>query len=451
MGTEFGLALVKLSLQPQIQTVKKTTWFLFFLLFAISCLDEPECYLLNNNVIGISFRVMGSNRLDSVRINRILVNDLVYRTPSGEPWDLTEGLRVTGFQVPLDFINGETTFNITAGELTNILKANYQAQVQYVSEECGPRYILSNLDVSQQTFDSLRIVNRTPSRDGSSRHIEIFRCPVTDTLALTFYQLTLPALTASPATNRSRPVGPLLNGVIANDGPAFHVASSRATLRLPVYSSSEITRYDFDFAVPFGQAPESHVAVKYAANTETRYNPCGEQTFISDLTILSHSFDSVSMALDENLFPRTTLTDPYQTNINVYRCPPTNLIQFAFRRTPAGSTTSQAVTLPIVSITADYTAEIFYEDVSANIVQLPLNLNASATVFTFNFEGRTETLTVNYTTGSPSGLFFKPGFACSDIRIVSGITVQNSTATTQIANASIVFPPVTNINIEIPN
>jgi hypothetical protein len=191
-----------------------------------------------------------------------------------------------------------------------------------------------------------------------------------------------------------------------------------------------------------------NLQVEYTTTTEERYRQCGIQTFVTDLATGEHSFDSVSLALDPDGFPIQTLTDPYSRNINVYRCPPTDIIQFAFRRTPEGSTTSQAATVDLIEITTDYSDAIYYTDSTTNVVQLPLNLDAGSTVFTFVFEDRTETVTINYTVGPPSRAIFRQ--ACSDIRVISNINVSSSTTVTEVVNPAVVFPTVTNVNVQVP-
>jgi hypothetical protein len=448
VGTEFGLVSVKLSLQPQIQTVKKTTWFLFFIVFAVSCLDEPECYLLNNDMVGIYFRVMGSNQLDSANVTTLLINGTPPLITEGVVWqDLADNV-LTGFAVPLDYFNNHTDLDLVVDGAAARLPTEYQVQTQYVSEECGPRYVLSNLRVDKEKhgFDSVRIVNSSPSRDNTGRHIEIFRCPVTDTLLLTFYQLLLPSGTATPA-NRSRPVSRRLEGVTVDEATTLYAGDRQATLRLPVSLTNASTRYGFAFS---DEEPMiRNLEIRYTTTTAMRYGPCGIQTFVSDLAIAdNHNFDSVSLALDANGFPNRSLTDPYSRNINVYRCPTTNIIQFAFRRTPEGGTTPQPASVDIVEITADYSDEVYYADSTTNVVQLPLNLNAGSTVFTLTFEDRTETITVNYTVGPPPQTLFRR--SCKDIRVVTNISISSSTTATEVVNPAVVFPTVTNVNVQVP-
>lgn len=430
--------------------MKKTSWFLFFVVFAVSCLDEPECYLLNNDWVGVYFRVMGSNQLDTANVTTLLINGRAPLITEELPWQGLADNYMTGFAVPLDYFKTQTRFDLEVNGRAAHLVPEYQVQTQYVSEECGPRYVLSNLQVDQDHhgFDSIRVVNTTPNRDNTGRHIEIFRCPVTDTMLVTFYQLLLPATNQS-ASNRSRAVSRDLAGVTVNDAATLYAGDRRATLRLPVSLTSNSTNYEFTFP---DDPQVRNLQVNYTTTTVTRYRQCGEQTFVTDLLVNRdlHNFDSVSIAIGADEFPNRTLTDPYSRNVNIYRCPPTNIIQLAFRRIPEGSTTPQNVRLEIERITTDYSEAVFYEVTTANVVQLPLNLDANSTTFAIELADRTETITVNYTVGPPPLSLFR-GEACRDIRVVSNITVAASTTTpTEVANASVFFPPVTNVNVQVP-
>ncbi len=444
---EFGLAALDLSLQPQLQTVKRTTWFIFLLLFGVSCLDEPECYLLNNNVTGIYFRVMGSNRIDSLAVRRFMINN---RLEPGElTWDIPRDCVKTFIQAPLDYFNTQTTYSFITSHhgvpgAEKQLLLGYKVQAQFVSEECGPRYILSELHVQETGFDSVRVVNADPSRDGNARNIEIFRCPFPDTVGITLHQLTLPA---TPGAQRSRPAGADFDAILVDGLSAFYENQRASTLHLPVNVNAESTSYEFDFA---GDDPllNGTLSVDYTRTTETRYRQCGPQTFITDLAIANTTgLDSVSIARDNNGFPFTTLTDPVQTNINIYRCPPTNLMQLGFRRVVAGGT-PQTATAQIESITTDYNSEVYYEGVSTSFVQLPLNVDANSTVFTIRFtDGTEENLTVNYIVGPPSRALFRN--ACSNIKAITSLTAGGTTGATTVTNASVFYPPVSNVTLQI--
>src|SRR5690606_33300502 len=102
MGTEFALDRVNLSLQPQLQTVKKTSWFIFLLFLSVSCLDDPDCFRLNNNFVGIAFRVMGSSTLDTVAMWGV--------ESKGLRFDDYDTMFVSSVELELDYFSEQTEF-----------------------------------------------------------------------------------------------------------------------------------------------------------------------------------------------------------------------------------------------------------------------------------------------------------------------------------------------------
>ena len=136
--------------------MKKTTWFLFLLFFVISCLDDPECFELKNDIIGVAFRVMGSGSLDSMFLRDAYVNEIEVELAEG-------GQVLTNLYLPLNYFETETDFRFVHEKVEETLKARYQRLVQYVADDCGPRYIISELTALGNSYDSVRIVNGTPS------------------------------------------------------------------------------------------------------------------------------------------------------------------------------------------------------------------------------------------------------------------------------------------------
>jgi hypothetical protein len=440
MGTEFGLAFVTLSLQPQLQTVKKSTWFLFLVLFAVSCLDEPDCYLLNNDIVRINFRVIGSGKSDSVAIRSAIVENTIAL------FQETHDTIITTVALPLNYHAESTLVNFASADQEKLLQLGYEVQVQFVSDECGPRYILSNLKVLEAQFDSIRVVNNTPGRDGSTVNLEIFRCPVTNILALTFNQLTLPATTTT-STARSSFKSATLNGITIDNLETVYTDTSTATVYLPVNLNATTTSYAFDIADNFGlNQPQRNLSVSYTTNTAVHYNACGLQTLVQNLKINAEStlqgFDSVSLARDSEGRARSGLSDPFLTNVNVYRCPETNIVQLAFRTN--GTTTDTEIT----SITAAHTSEIFYANSTVNTIQLPLDQSSNSTVYTINYPDRSETITLNHTWSPMPAAFFKN--ACKDRTITTTLSNGDGATNVQIANASVLYPPVTNVYVEVP-
>jgi hypothetical protein len=439
MGIEFGLASVKLSLLPQFQTVKKTTWFILFLLFAVSCLDDPDCFLLNNDVIGISFRVLGSNLPDSVKVESVTVNNILYT--SDEPV-------ITFLPLLADRFSQSTHVELASAGVTRIVDLGYNVKVQFVSEDCGARYILSDLVTTNHNYDSINIINPTPGRDGSSKNIEIYRCPHADTLGVALLQLTM------PKTGRasSRPVAADFNSISFEGSELFYANGREATLRLPVNTSSTTLNYTFDFKNDFGyDVTIRNLGIGYKVIQEQRYSPCGIQQFVDSLSLLTvadNPFDSVSFVVDRNENPKITLTDPIETNINIYRCPPANMMQVAL--ISEGTTTLKGKKL--ISIAADYTSELFYQDTTMSRVILPLNPNATSTVFTVKYEAITETIALNYSWTDPRITLFKPGYACSGRKVITNLSVTiDDNDNLEVIEPMVLYPPVTNINLEVAN
>src|SRR5690349_20141752 len=168
--------------------MKTTTWFLFFLVLAVSCLDDPDCYQLNNNLIGITFRVLGSTKVDTVAFLGVDIDGsdstFIYQSD-------TTFLLASGIPLPLNYTRDETdiTFRLVGGA-SYFMKLGYQANTQFVSEECGSRYELTDLTLLDYDFDSAVVVNHHPGKTASS-NIEVFRCPVTDVVTLSFRDLYL--------------------------------------------------------------------------------------------------------------------------------------------------------------------------------------------------------------------------------------------------------------------
>lgn len=440
---EFGLAALELSLQPQLQTVKKTSWFLILLLLAVSCLDQPECYLLNNNYIGVAFRVMGSGSLDSVKLSQVLVDGIpIANGSTGDIFDKTHDSLVSNVQLPLNYFENSTDITLNSTTSQNSMLANYQRQTQFVSEECGPRYILSALQATS-TYDSFRIINNTPTRSADSRHIEIFRCPVTDTLRMTFYQLYLPATTATATSSiAGRATGVDFTSIVVDDAATLYENVRETTVDLPVNLDEFSTTYTINFSGDFGfEEPTRTIRLQYEKEAARRYRQCGEQIFVSELEIQSTTLDSASIVTDKDGNLKNVLTDPFSTNINVYRCPPTNILQAVF--VAPGTTTSKSVKL--ISITDNYTEDVYYPNTTTSTVRLPLNEVTGSTTFTFNFESGSQTVTLNYAFGTLGILYRK---TCDNKRRI--LDLASPTAGVTINNEEILYPAVTNIYIEVP-
>jgi hypothetical protein len=146
--------------------VKKSVWFLLFVLSASACLDEPDCFSLNNDNIGISFKKLVDSTRDTVMISAIRTDD---------PFVTFFGDTVSSIVLPLNYFKNETTFFFDDAQGTKVLRLQYTSQVQFVSENCGERFVLSDLKVLEHSFDSVRVLLTDPAPNNQSIHFEIFQ------------------------------------------------------------------------------------------------------------------------------------------------------------------------------------------------------------------------------------------------------------------------------------
>lgn len=148
--------------------IRKSAWFLVLVTAAAACLDEPDCYLLNNYIIGISFKKIENSSTDTVAITglgTIEPTNLFYEGDS----------TISRVFLPLNYFEEETTFFFLEDDSLDILQLTYLSQAQFVSEECGEKFVLSNLRVGKHSFDSVRLVVDVPTREGNAINIEIFQ------------------------------------------------------------------------------------------------------------------------------------------------------------------------------------------------------------------------------------------------------------------------------------
>ncbi len=437
MGTEFGLWGVKVSLRPQ-KSMKRTGWFIFFLILAASCLDDPDCFQLNNNYLGISFFVMGSGGADTLKATEIALSGakVVYADTA------------TSVALPLNYSTTATDIIITRADGTkDTLNVTYNAQMQYVSEDCGSRYILAGLKVSEHSFDSIRLVSDVPTKSGGT-NIAVYRCPEITTMGLTLQQLYISGTSTQSATTRSTEI----NSITADfSGETFYVDKTASTLYLPVNLTDVKSSYTFDFADDFGLKDSVRkLVVNYKVQEIERYKQCGKQKFVDSLYIdkIQTTFDTASIALDSDGDSLSTIQDPAVVNVKLLRCPETNLTQVVFRR--PNTTTTRAIY--IQSITMDYSDDILYAGDTTTTVKLPLNPNSTTTEFQVKYTTASNTATVTTTIAVSYTVTFSTLFSgCGVQNTYSDLKItENPNANVEVLTTNDVkFPAVTNIAVEV--
>lgn len=358
--------------------MRNANWFIFIAILLVSCLDDPECYNLENDVIGFTYKVMGSGANDNLAFTGITVNEIEAI--------FNENFSGSTFTIPLDYLHEGMTMYFQG--LDDMVTLSYNVQPQFVSKDCGPRFVLSGLNVVDHTFDSMRVINPTPGGNAQARNIEIYRCPVIQNTVINFYQLYSPGRQSQQTNFRFTGITTEFDQV--NQYPE---TASRNTVTLPVNLQDTLTKFIFNDGIT-----NRELLLDYELMTHARYRPCGKQTFVRRITVSNHTFDSVSVARNANGLLQDSITDPPSVNINIYRCPITNLVQFAFKRPATSGTGTVNNPVSLVSITTDYSGNTYYRNQSnVSLVELPLNPDSDTTTFYFNYSDRTDTIQVVYT------------------------------------------------------
>src|SRR5688572_14463710 len=124
--------------------MKKLGWFAFFLIFFASCLDDPDCYQLHNDIVGVTFRVMGTGKGDSVFVKNAETQNFDHK-PS--------------YSYQLNYFVEAATIPFIGKDKTNFLSFAYTVKNQFISEDCGSAFVLSGLNIFQHDFDSARVIS----------------------------------------------------------------------------------------------------------------------------------------------------------------------------------------------------------------------------------------------------------------------------------------------------
>jgi|SRR5690606_9558929 hypothetical protein len=147
--------------------VKKTLSFAILAILALGCLDEPDCFQLNNDLVGILFRKLETGTADTVEIAQLRSVDpaLLFATDTA----------ISRVHLPLNYFGNEITYVFQDSEGEHFLHLTYLSQVQFVSDECGQRFVVTNLRVQDHSFDSVRLISNVPTKNASGIQIEIYR------------------------------------------------------------------------------------------------------------------------------------------------------------------------------------------------------------------------------------------------------------------------------------
>ncbi len=281
---------------------------IFCLLVIGGCLEDPDCYQLNNNIVGIRFKKLFDLKADTVGILDI--------TTGGTDSIFYKGGLATGVYLPVDFLGDGNDFTINTfskniffnnnvyivnhTSQTRLLDLTFSSKKQFVSLECGVRYILENLKIANHNFDSVRLLSSVPGNSTTTTNIEVYRCPQPNILKINFRQVV---------NERSVVDTVYLKGITSPDytwNISFAIPDSVTQIRIPLNDGADITTYNFEFA-----DKSNTLQLGYKRTERLLFDVCGNQQFISDLDTIMHNFDSIRITKD-------TIQDPPVTNLEIF-------------------------------------------------------------------------------------------------------------------------------------
>lgn len=412
--------------------MKGIIWFVFLLIIVCACLDEPDCFRVTNNQIGIVFRVLGSTRADSIPFEGLTISG------ANGVFDINQQTGLLNIPLNIAVDESNILFIDSAGS-TRFLNLAYFIQRQFVNDECGPKTNIINIRPVDSNFDSVRLVDGNAGAGGIT-NIELFRCPRTNIAGLAFYQL-LPVRSGTRSNSASIEYSSIESGSGYASGE-----DSLSLLFFPVDIGTQQTDLVFNVTNGFSRNSEASLELSYITTDEERFKGCGVQTFVSELRIAASSFDSVSIARSVAGEPINSLRDPLEVNINVYSCPKTNIVQIDFKR-PASNALD---TVAIKSIRANYTSDIWYENTIVRQVQLPLNENNRETTFYIDYGLASDpvprdrdTVSLTYTT-TPTVFYSSCGEQLTFSELVEA---PNNPDVSVLPDIPITYPPRTNLEI----
>jgi hypothetical protein len=248
--------------------MKKTGLFSFVLIIAVSCLNEPDCYQLNNDTVVIYFKIIGGGN-DAIQLTSM--------TPESD--SIFANSTASMIALPLNPKTEETFYTLHGVDGDNTMQFGYKRQVQFVSEECGERYYFKDLDVLGHDFDSIRIVSTIPAPTPlptGANNIEVYRCATTNLMGVSFKDSTE------------------VEG-ITSDFAGIILPSPGEKLKdflLPLNTNDSTSTYEFDL----GDESKT-LRVRYSRTEKTLADICGPQTFLFDLHVNSAVTDLTSAVI----------------------------------------------------------------------------------------------------------------------------------------------------------
>jgi hypothetical protein len=236
--------------------MKRLSWFVFFSTIAISCLDQPDCYQLNNNEMIVAFKIIGGG-------NDTYTSEGITATGTGDVFlkDTTGNTAI----LPLNPYASEIKYTIPGSfgggpSVVKYVNLTYKSLIQFVSDDCGERFVFSNIAVDTTDFDDYRVVNTVPTNP-ESLNLELYRCPRTNILYVDLIN-DLP-----------------IKEIVAPD-TVLPYNATLSDVYLPLNLKDTTTTFVFHYLD--GAATDS-LTVYYKKTPKTLSEKCGQQVFIGTI------------------------------------------------------------------------------------------------------------------------------------------------------------------------
>lgn len=279
--------------------MKKITWFVLFAIIAISCLNEPDCYQLDNSEIIVNFNVLGFAADPDTLLD--------VRTSGTDSVFYQNTIR-SSFKLPLNPNTKEQAyiFRWKNGSIDTLF-LGYSAQAQFVSADCGARYVFGRLFLPlQSSFDSLRIFNQTPTQPASA-NIVVYRCANPDRIGMKFKKGTTKTDSA------------LIVSVVTTDfGKQITYNDSISSFFLPLNKKANTTTFEFTL----GGGAMENLQLSYSRVTSASpVKDCDSVTTFSKIRIASTSFDTTATKIintGSTGSVSTSTKDPAIINLEIF-------------------------------------------------------------------------------------------------------------------------------------
>lgn len=135
------------------------------LLWATSCLDDPDCVTTTPSTIRANFYNGRTGDPDTVQVNSIRVSGSDSLLVSGDTL-------ITGLTLPLNPSGPESVFSFDTDLGIDTLVIVYHLGTRFISPDCGVEFIYTDLDYSRVDFDSVQVINPVPIEN--SEDVKIF-------------------------------------------------------------------------------------------------------------------------------------------------------------------------------------------------------------------------------------------------------------------------------------